>query len=342
MTYHWRSPLTDTATFVDTDTIEKQLKAAREAIAARENVDRVVLTACGGSYANMLPIEYFLDTRATSLEPRAINAAEFTSRSSSRIDENTVVVLCSHSGNTPETVAAATHARQRGALTVSFTFDPTSPLATESDLVIAYQHGEGKSEAHVGPTLLLRLAAGMLDDVDGAEVAADVDAAVASMTTLVPATRDAFSASANEWAHKNRRENLIYTMGAGSNYGAAYAFAVCLLQEMQWVHSAGIHAGEYFHGPFEITDVDVPFIALLGLDATRPVEQRAIDFVTRYSDNVLIIDANDFGLESVPESVRGDVAHLLFNTVLRTHADALADHRGHPLSVRRYMWRMAY
>ena len=25
-----------------------------------------------------------------------------------------------------------------------------------------------------------------------------------------------------------------------------------------------------------------------------------------------------------------------------TYADALADHRGHPLSVRRYMWRMQY
>jgi fructoselysine 6-phosphate deglycase len=40
--------------------------------------------------------------------------------------------------------------------------------------------------------------------------------------------------------------------------------------------------------------------------------------------------------------VRGIFAHLLFNIVLRVHADALADHRGHPLSVRRYMWRMEY
>lgn len=334
--------MTATATFVDSETIEQQLAAARAAVAERSGIARVILTACGGSYANMMPIEYFLDTRAASFESQAINAAEFTSRNSSRIDSDTVVILCSHSGTTPETVAAAKHARERGALTIAYTFDPSSPLAQESEYVIAYQHGEGKSEAHIGPTLLLRLAAGILDDRDGTSLSADTDAAVAGLVERAPALRRAFADRANDWAFANRREELIYTMASGSNYGSAYSFAICLLQEMQWVHSACIHAGEYFHGPFEVTDVDVPFIALLGLDATRPVEQRAIDFATAHSKNVLVIDANDFGLDDVAESIRGDFAHILFNIVLRTYADALADHRGHPLSVRRYMWRMEY
>lgn len=334
--------MTATATFVDSQTIESQLIAARKAIAEHGNVARVVLTACGGSYANMLPVEYFLDTKASSFEPRAINAAEFTSRDSSRIDANSVVILCSHSGTTPETVAAAKHARARGALTVAYTFDPSSPLAEESEYVIAYQHGEGKSEARTAPALLLRLATGILDELDGSSLSADTDAAVASLDELAPAVRAAYAGKADAWAFENRREELIYTMASGSNYGAAYSFAICLLQEMQWVHSACIHAGEYFHGPFEVTDLDVPFITLIGLDETRPVEQRAIGFAQKYSKNVLVIDANDFGLDAIAEGIRGDFAHILFNIVLRTFADALADHRGHPLSVRRYMWRMEY
>ena len=169
-----------------------------------------------------------------------------------------------------------------------------------------------------------------------------MDAAVALLPTLVADARTRYAASADEWGFASRREPLIYTMAAGSNYGTAYSFAICLLQEMQWVHSAAIHAGEYFHGPFEVTDVDVPFIALLGLDETRSVEQRAVDFLTAHSDKALVIDAQDFGLESVSERVRGVFSHLLFNVVLRCYADALADHRGHPLSVRRYMWRMEY
>lgn len=322
--------------------IEEQLAAAREAIASRTDVSRLVLTACGGSYAVMLPGEYFLGTSATTLEAVALNAAEFTSRASSRVDAQTLVILCSHSGTTPETVAAAQHAREKGALTVAFTHELDSPLAQASEFVIGYQHGAEKSESYVAPALLLRLLARVLDDREDASFVEAIDAVVGSLPSLVPAARAAHTEAADRWAFASRREPLIYTMAAGSNYGTAYSFAICLLQEMQWVHSAAIHAGEYFHGPFEITDVDVPFIALLGLDETRPVEQRAVDFLMKHSDKALVIDAAGFGLDGVDESARGIAAHLLFNPVLRTYADALADHRGHPLSVRRYMWRMDY
>lgn len=329
-------------TFVDADTIEKQLRTAREAIATRAAVDRVVLTACGGSHAVMMPFEYFIDTKAKSIDAKVLNAAEFTSRESDRVDENTVVILCSHSGTTPETTEAARHARARGALTVAFTFDPSSPLAEAAEHVVAYQHGEGKSEAHIAPSLILRLVSGLLDDREGTEYGAFADKATATLNDRVPAIRAAYVAKADKWAFESRREPLIYTMASGSNYGSAYSFAICLLQEMQWVHSAAIHAGEYFHGPFEVTDIDVPFIALVGLDETRAVEERAVNFLQKYSQRALIIDARDFELDDVDDSIRGVFAHMIFNVVLRAYADALADHRGHPLSVRRYMWRMEY
>lgn len=324
------------------ESIEAQLAAARAAISARPDVERVVLTACGGSYAVMQPVEYFISTRSRSLHSTVLNAAEFTSRSSNLVDDATVVILCSHSGTTPETVAAAEHARARGALTVAFTNDESSPLGQAAEHVVTYQHGADKHESYVGPPLVLRLAAGLLDDRDGTHLVQDVDDAVSQLPALVPAAQAAFADQADDFAFAYRNEALIYTMAAGSNYGTAYSFAICLLQEMQWIHSAAIHSGEYFHGPFEITDVDVPFIALLGLDETRPVEQRAVDFLVQHSAKVQTIDANDFGLEAVTPEVRGVVAHLLFNPVLRVFADALADHRGHPLSVRRYMWRMEY
>ncbi|WP_083709869.1 SIS domain-containing protein [Leifsonia sp. ALI-44-B] len=326
----------------ETTVIEEQLAAARAAIAERTTVTNVVLTACGGSYAVMMPNEYFLSTTATTLETHAFNAAEFTARSSKLVGENTVVILCSHSGNTPETVAAAEHARSLGALTVAFTHELESPLAQASEYVIGYQHGPEKSESYVAPALLLRLVAGLLDDREGTTLSASIDDAVAQLPTLVGDVRHAHTAPADAYGAQYKNEKLIYTMAAGSNYGTAYSFAICLLQEMQWIHSQAIHAGEYFHGPFEVTDRDVPFIALVGLDETRAIEQRAVDFVTQHSDRTLVIDANTFGLDSVDESVRGIVSHLLFGPALRAYADALADHRGHPLSVRRYMWRMEY
>ena len=50
-------------------------------------------------------------------------------------------------------------------------------------------------------------------------------------------------------------------------------------EEMQWIHSSAIHSGEYFHGPFEITDKDVPFIMMMSTGRTRALDQRALDFL---------------------------------------------------------------
>lgn len=322
--------------------IDQQLADARAAIAALPTLERVFFTACGGSYAVMMPNEYFVSSQSTTLESLALNAAEFTARNSERVNQDSVVILCSHSGTTPETVEAARHARAQGALTVAFTHELGSPLAQAAEYVIGYQHGPEKSEAYVAPALMLRLVAGLLDDHEGTALSPKLDDAVALLPTLVPTVKAKYAEQANTWGFDYRREPLIYTMASGSNYGPAYSFAICLLQEMQWVHSAAIHSGEYFHGPFEITDVDVPFIALLGLDETRVIEERAVKFLTAHSERTLVLDANDFGLDVVDESVRGLTAHLLFGVVLRVFADALADHRGHPLSVRRYMWRMEY
>lgn len=333
------TPITTTAR----DDIDVQFAAARAAIAGRAHVRNVVLTACGGSYALMLPNEHIIDSRATRLTARAINAAEFVARDSDLVDADTVVLLCSHSGTTPETVAAAEHARARGALTVALTHDTSSPLALAAEHTVAYQHGPDKRESHVAQALLLRLVAGLLEDHDTATgLTAAIDSAVDQIHGLVAAAVAQHLPAADAYGSSYKNEKLIYTMAAGSNYGNAYSFAICLLQEMQWIHSQAIHAGEYFHGPFEVTDADVPFIALLGVDETRAIEQRAVDFLVTYSERTLIIDAEEFGLDAVDASVRGAVAHLIFGPVLRTYADALADHRGHPLSVRRYMWRMDY
>lgn len=112
---------------------------------------------------------------------------------------------------------------------------------------------------------------------------AKVEAALAGMGKTIADVIARHEASIAAWAEASKREPLIYTMGSGANWGSAYSFAICILQEMQWVHSAAIHAGEYFHGPFEITDFDVPFIILKGLGNARQMDERALAFAQKYS-----------------------------------------------------------
>lgn len=89
------------------------------------------------------------------------------------------------------------------------------------------------------------------------------------------------------------------------NYGIAYSFAICILMEMQWKHSHAIHAGEFFHGPFEILDKDVPFILLMGLDETRPMEERALKFLKEHGEKLLVLDAKKFDMSGIDEDLMG-------------------------------------
>jgi fructoselysine 6-phosphate deglycase len=47
-------------------------------------------------------------------------------------------------------------------------------------------------------------------------------------------------------------------MSSGASMEVAYSTSICLMMEMQWVNSGSFHSGEFFHGPFEIVDKDVP------------------------------------------------------------------------------------
>ncbi len=79
-----------------------------------------------------------------------------------------------------------------------------------------------------------------------------------------------------------KSEKVIYMMGSGPSFGAAHQESICILLEMQWINSASIHSGEYFHGPFEITETGTPFILLKSSGRTRPLDDRAIRFIERY------------------------------------------------------------
>ncbi|GAB3559193.1 SIS domain-containing protein [Spelaeicoccus albus] len=324
------------------DTITIQVQDAVDAIAAREAVHTVFLAACGGSFAMLGPAKYVLDHESADTAAHHLNAREFTHRAPKSLGKGSVVIAASHSGTTPETVDAAAYGRDHGALVIAITNDGESPLAQNADHVVTYVHGPDIDLHDSSEGVLYRVVFGYLAAREGNTAGKNIDASLSALNGTLKKTRDDNAGAADTWAAAHKKHELVYTMASGSNFHEAYAFSICLLQEMQWVHSAAIHAGEYFHGPFEITDKDVPFIVLAGIGETRPLDTRAIDFVAKYSDDVVVLDADEMELTGVDESLRGYLAVIIFGKWLRLYADALADYRGHPLSVRRYMWRMEY
>ncbi|MDQ7250523.1 SIS domain-containing protein [Dongia sedimenti] len=325
-----------------TQQTDAQIANALQAVAARKDVTDIFFVACGGSYAHMLPNQYIVERESSAIIGNALNAAEFKARAPRRLGKNSIVITCSHSGTTPETVEAAKVARDAGALTISLTHDLGSPLDQASEFTVSYVHSPMTMSPIHSAAVLERLTFGILKIREGNTKADELDKGLAKLPALVDNLILDQRGKMAEFAETHKRETVIYTMASGANFGVAYAFAICILQEMQWIHAAAIHAGEYFHGPFEVTDFDVPFIHLMGLGPSRAMDERALAFTEKYSQRLTVLDAKKLGLATLPAAVSEYLAPLVFSPVLRAYADKLAEAKGHPLTVRRYMWKMEY
>lgn len=81
-----------------------EIQAAIHAVEEKKTINHVYLVGCGASFAVFKPVEFYLN-RETEMPTTAITANEFNYATPKSLGEESVVVTCSHSGSTPETVA---------------------------------------------------------------------------------------------------------------------------------------------------------------------------------------------------------------------------------------------
>lgn len=305
--------------------------------------DSVYFVACGGSRATMYPGKYILERETSKVTVDNFTANEFVHTPPARFTENSIVVLNSYSGTTPETVAAMELAKTKGARTIAFTMWPDRAIG-QADEVVFYED----EPTNPPPTFLTifpgvyQVVFAILDVLEGTNHLPVITSALEQLDDIYATERAKRAAELRAFADTYYNEPIFYTTGAGMDYQMCYIMTVCILLEAQWIHSAAIHAGEFFHGPFEVVDKSTPYFVTLGLDETRPLEERAHEFLLRTSDKVFAVDAKDFDLSAIDPSVQKWIAPVILNRVMQMYGEALATRRAHPLSIRRYMGKMKY
>lgn len=315
---------------------------------ADRTVDHVFLVACGGSLSIMHPAKFLLDQTSAALPSDVVNAAEFVHRAPKRLSPRSVVILCSMTGTTRETVAAAAFAKGAGAFTIGLSTVEDSPLGRACDRVVSFEapYTTGvpidAKDSNYAKIYQLVLGLARRDDPS-----VDVDGLVASLAALQPAidrAHQTFAPLFEDVAPRFAKKGVVYTVASGADFGAAYSYAICVLMEMQWIDSQAIHANEFFHGPFEVVDREHAFILLKGLDSTRPLEERAETFLMRFgaTENILVLDAATLDLDGIAPEFRGNLVPLIFFDTLWRFAYKIADLRQHAmLEGRRYMKKLS-
>lgn len=319
------------------------VKAIVAEIVASHDVKSVAFVGCGASSSELYPGYYFLKDAARTLRPFHFTASEFNQDTPAWVDESAAVITCSLGGTTPEAVEANHVAKSLGATVIAVTHVAGSALTEEADYSIVHGFELNYAAKIEKMGYVIALAVELLQQTEGYE---HYDAMLDGFDRIFDLAESAANHAkgfAADFGRQFKDDPLIYYMSSGASLDVAYSSSICLMMEMQWVNSGSFHSGEYFHGPFEITDKDVPFVLFMNDGKTRKADARALTFLNRFDAKAAVVDAKDYGLSSeIAGSVVTYFNPMLHTAVFRTYAEALSEERNHPLTVRRYMWKLEY
>ena len=231
----------------------------------------VSIVACGsawiaGTYAKQV-IEHLARLRCD-----IDLASEFRYRDPI-VDESSLVIAFSQSGETADTIAAIREAKRRGATILAVTNVVGSALAMEADAVVYMQSGPEIGVAAT-KTLLNQMACALLIALRFADargtLTQEEQHAVTAELQRVPALIESALALEPQLVEMGqeyaRARNAIY-IGRGVNVATALEGAL-KLKEISYIHAEGYAAGELKHGPIALLDPEVPVVAVATRSAT--------------------------------------------------------------------------
>ncbi len=226
---------------------------------------RIVLVACGTSWHAALVGKYLLE-EWTDLPCEVDIASEFRYRHL-LVNDRTLLIPISQSGETADTLAALREARRRKARVIAICNVVGSSVAREADGVLytraGLEIGVASTKAFTAQLAALHLLGihlGLALERLSAPHARDLTAhlqAVPEALHQVLAQREALAALAARFAHC---PNFLY-LGRGIHYPVALEGAL-KLKEISYIHAEGYPAGEMKHGPIALIDATLPVVVL--------------------------------------------------------------------------------
>lgn len=306
-------------------------------------IDRVLFVGCGASMADLYPGYYFVAHESTKLLSSIHTANEFNYDTPKGVGENAIIITASLGGTTPESVAATKKARKMGANVITLSNSKDSPIIKETEYKIIHGFQENYAAKTEKMSYCLALAIEIVNEFESYDFYDEAKAAFNGMPNLIENAVKSVGPSAKKFGEEYKDEKTIYVLSSGASLGVAYSTASFLFMEMQWIAAPTVHTGEYFHGPFELTDNEAPYLLFMNDGKTRHLDTRALTFLQRFDAKITNIDAKDFGLNEIASENVIDYFNPMIHTgVMRVYAEELAKYRKHPLTKRRYMWKLTY
>ena len=272
-----------------------------------EQVDRITITACGTSWHAALIGAYLLEEMAR-IPVNVQYASEFRYKNPV-IEDGTLVVAISQSGETADTLAALKEARRRGAPTMGIVNVVGSSIARATDFGV-YLHagpeiGVASTKAftsQIVALVLFTLHMGRrreMSVLEGREMVAALEALPGQVEEILQ-LNDEIKELARVYADAH---NFLY-LGRGYQFPVALEGAL-KLKEVSYIHAEGYPAAEMKHGPIALIDENMPVVFLAPRDAVYGKVVSNIEEVKARDGKVIAVVS-----DGAPELV-GKVDHMI-------------------------------
>jgi glutamine---fructose-6-phosphate transaminase (isomerizing) len=268
------------------------LNLSREELLA---FDQIYITACGTSWHSGLIGEMYIEDLAR-IRAAVEYASEFRYRNPI-VNDRTLCVVISQSGETADTLAAMREAKRRGAKTLGLVNVVGSTIAREDDCGI-YLHagpeiGVASTKAFTSQVIALALLTLKLGRLRNLSVAAgrEIAQAMEALPEQIQSILDR-AAEIEKIAETFKDATNFLYLGRGYNFPVALEGAL-KLKEISYIHAEGYPAAEMKHGPIALIDSEMPVVFIAPHDSVFDKVVSNIQEVKARGGRVICITSQD-------------------------------------------------
>ena len=296
--------------------IYEQTKAIRETIGTRlnnskicfdelnftkeylENINKIYIVACGTAmHAGLVAKNMF--EKLCQIQTEVDIASEFRYRNP-LIDEKTLTIFISQSGETADTIAALKLAKSKGARTIAISNVIGSSITREADNTIYTHAGPeiavASTKAYTAQITILALIVLYCAEILARADTTKIEKLKQDLLKLpAKANKILKDVSAiKKFAKKVYKEKDMFFLGRGIDYTVSLEGSL-KLKEISYIHSEGYASGELKHGPIALIDTGVTVIATITDKALVEKSISNVQEVITRGAKILVITNQDLG-----------------------------------------------
>ena len=235
-----------------------------------DKINKVYIVACGTAYHAGLVGKYAIEKFA-KIPVIADIASEFR-YSDPFVDENTLIIIVSKSGETADTLAALRDAKEKGARVLSITNVVGSSIARESDDIFYTWAGPeiavASTKAYTTQLMAFYMIALNLAMTKGTITEEEYFKMIDILKEMPSKVEKVLECDklVEEIAAEIKDKNDIFYLGRGLDYALAMEGSL-KIKEISYMHAEAFAAGELKHGTIALIEEGTPVIAIATQEA---------------------------------------------------------------------------